>query len=216
MADTAAPVKRSVLFPETRKCNSRIYICQTEHALPSSVATVVAHAMMQEQLPSRRAIRAAPDVCLLNLDDNARAKEWFDVLATCLKFACLRRLRAVCRILVQNDLMEWPQLQFASDPDEWEDAEMLTIDEVEFLRNFMREGKRAPRYLSHSLIGICGLHQIQVATARGASQGCRNGRVERHCGEEGSVRDSEWRRPCGSTQENAPRRTNAGRKICLD
>lgn len=60
---------------------------------------------------------------------------------------CLRRLRAVCSILVRNDFMEWPQLQFASDPDEWEGAEVLTIDEVAFLRNFMREGKRAPRYL---------------------------------------------------------------------
>ena len=43
--------------------------------------------------------------------------------------------------------MEWPQLQFASDADEWEGAEVLTIDEVAFYRNFMREGKRAPRYL---------------------------------------------------------------------
>ena len=98
---------------------------------------------------------------------NARVEEWFDVLATCWKFESSRRLHAVCSILVRNDFMDWPQLQYASDPSEWEIIAVLTFDELAFLRDFIRQGKQEPKrmveFVHRSLWFAYGLRSPRTA-----------------------------------------------------
>ena len=48
--------------------------------------------------------------------------------------------------MAKNGLTHWPQLEYAGDPGTWQDADMLDVSELEFLRSFIRMGKRTPLY----------------------------------------------------------------------